>query len=369
MNPADLRSLPDVQDERPLPAAWHEYLERNGASLVQGRLAPFSDATSEARAALHGDVITDLGSRALIAASGADAAALLQGQLTNDIEKVTGTRSQLSAWCSVKGRVLALFRIWRSGEVYYLEMPADLLESVLTRLRRYVLRAAVLLEDRSRDSAIRIGVSGTRVAESMREVFGPLPGSPDETRPFPGATIIRLRGETPRFQICASFDRATALWERCRRSATPVADSAWTLLDIRAGVASIPATLSERFLPQMLNLQALNGLSFSKGCYSGQEVVARAQYLGRLKRRLYRATVRTSAPVSPGDGLYLTRDEGGTPVGAVVNAEPSEDPEAWEMLAVLGIEAARSGDVRLHHVLGPLIECRTLPYPLDAPSA
>ena len=369
MNPADLRSLPDTRDERPMRAAWHEYLERNGASLVQGRLAPFSDATSEARAALHGDVITDLGSRALIAASGADAPTLLQGQLTNDIEKVAETHSQLSAWCSVKGRVLALFRIWRNGEVYYLEMPADLLETILTRLRRYVLRAAVLLEDRTRDSAIRIGVSGPRVTESMREVFDPLPESVDETRHFPEATIIRLRGETPRFQIFASFDRATALWERCRRSATPVANSAWTLLDIRAGVASIPATLSERFLPQMLNLQALNGLSFSKGCYSGQEVVARAQYLGRLKRRLYRATVRTSAPVSPGDGLHLTRDKGGTSVGSVVNAEPSEDPEAWEMLAVLGIEAANSEDVRLHHALGPAIEFRTLPYPLDVPAA
>ena len=350
-------------------AAWHEYLERDGASLVRGRLAPFSDAASEARAALHGDVITDLSSRALIAVHGADAAALLQGQLTNDIEEVAGTRSQLSAWCSVKGRVLALFRIWRSGDVYYLEMPADLLETVLTRLRMYVLRAAVRLEDRSGDSAIRIGVSGPRVIENMREVFDPLPERPDETRAFPGATVIRLRGETPRFQVFASFDTATALWERCRRSATPVAEPAWTLLDIRAGVASIPATLSERFLPQMLNLQAVNGLSFSKGCYSGQEVVARAQYLGRLKRRLYRATLRTSAPVSPGDALYVTRDDGGTSVGSVVNAERSEDPETWEMLAVLHVEAASSEEVRMHHMLGPVIEFRPLPYPLDVQTA
>lgn len=369
MKPMDLRSLSDTPDEAPMRAAWREYLERCGASLVQGRLASFSDVESEARAALHGDVITDLGSRALISASGADAPALLQGQLTNDIEKVAETCSQLSAWCSVKGRVLALFRVWRSGEVYYLEMPADLREGVLTRLRRYVLRAAVLLEDRSRDSAIRIGVSGPRVTECLREEFDPLPGNPDEARSFPGATIIRLRGETPRFQIFASFDTATALWERCRRSATPVADPAWTLLDIRAGVASIPATLSERFLPQMLNLQALNGLSFSKGCYSGQEVVARAQYLGRLKRRLYRATVRTPAPVSPGDVLCARRDDGGTSVGSVVNAERSEGPEAWEMLAVLGIEAANSEEVRLHHVHGPVIEIQPLPYPLDVQSA
>ena len=346
-------------------AAWHEYLERNGASLVNGRLAPFSDGESEARAALHGDVITDLSSRALIAARGTDTRTLLQGQLTNDVAQVNETRSQLSAWCSVKGRVLALFRIWQYGESYYLELPAELLETVLMRLRTYVLRANVTLEDSSRNSAIRIGVAGSRVSEIMMKELGSLPEEPDDARPFHGGKIIRLRGETPRFQIVASLDAATSLWERCCRSATPVASPAWTLLDIRAGVANIPSTLSDHFLPQMLNLQALNGLSFSKGCYAGQEIVARTQYLGRLKRRLYRATVYTSTPVAPGDPLYVRSGDGGTSVGSVVNAARSEDPDAWEMLAVVGINAAASDEVRLHHVFGPVLEFKTLPYPLD----
>ena len=347
--------------------AWREHLQRSGAP-GQGRPPPCEEAAAEARAALHGDVITDLCGHAVIAASGADTAALLQGQLTNDIAQVSETRTQLSAWCSIKGRVLALFRIWRSDAVhYYLELPDSRCDAIVARLRRYVLRSEVSFEDGSEDS-VRFGVSGHRAAEDLRQELGPLPCHPDEARRSRGCTVIRLRGEQPRFQIIAPLDPATALWERCRTSATPVRAPAWTLLDVRAGLVSIPASLSDRFLPQMLNLQALNGLSFDKGCYAGQEIIARTQYLGRLKRRLHRAALRTSSPAAPGDALYAESGNRDQPVGQVVSAAPSEHPGEWELLAVISDEAATDG-LRLHHALGPALELRPLPCSLDPEAA
>ena len=350
-------------------AAWREYLRSNGAVPAAADAAPSEAAANEARAAVHGDVISDLCHRAVIAVSGPDARTLLQGQLTNDVEEVSESRTQLSAWCSIKGRVLALFRIWQRGEVHYLELPAELRDTIAARLRMYVLRARVSIADGSEDG-IRFGVSGPRVAEGLAAETGPLPHQPDLASRSDGCTVIRLRGDRPRFQVVAPLERALALWEHCRSVAVPVGGPAWDLLDIRAGMASIPASLSDRFLPQMLHLQAVNALSFTKGCYAGQEIIARTQYLGRLKRRLHRASLEVSEPAAPGDPLYA--GSGGRdrqPVGQVINAAPSEHRQRWELLAVINDEAASAAALRLHHALGSPLELQPLPYRVDSAAA
>ena len=308
-------------------AVWREYLRSGGAHPVPKHGPPPEFAAREAEAALHGDVIADLSHRGVIAVSGPDTRTLLQGQFTNDIENVDETRTQLSAWCSIKGRVIALFRIWLRDEVHCLELPAELRDTIMARLRMYVLRARATVADASEDS-IRFGVSGSRVAEALAGEVGPLPAQPDLACRSRAYTVIRLRGVRPRFQVIAPFDDAVALWEHCRAHADPVAGPAWKLLDIRAGIASVPASLSDHFLPQMLNLQSVNGMSFQKGCYAGQEIVARTQYLGRLKRRLCRAALDASERVMSGDSLYRAGGNPERPLGQVVVAAPSPRPQS-----------------------------------------
>ena len=217
--------------------AWREHLRSGGPFPAHEDLAPTERAAGEARAALHGDVVVDLTHRALIAISGPDARTLLQGQFTNDIEAVNESRTQLSAWCSIKGRVLALVRIWQRGETLHLELPAELEDSITARLRMYVLRARVSIESASQNT-IRFGVSGTAVTELLAREHGPLPARPDRALRAGECTFVRLRGDPPRFQVVAPFDAARTLWEHCREISTPVAVPAWDLFDIRAGIPS-----------------------------------------------------------------------------------------------------------------------------------
>jgi len=340
-------------------AAWREHLRSDGTN-------PEADPTLEiaatqADAALHGDVITDLSHRGVISVSGPDARSLLQGQLTNDIDEVDEAHTQLSAWCSIKGRVLALFRIWLRDEAHCLELPAELRDSIIRRLRMYVLRARVTITDDS-EGTLRFGISGPKAAEALAVEVGPLPAQPDEACRSRRRTVIRLRGERPRFQVIAPFEEAVDLWAHCRAHASPVAGPAWRLLDIRAGVASLPPLLSDRFLPQMLNLQSVNGMSFRKGCYAGQEIVARTHYLGRLKRRLHRAVLDAPEPAAPGDSLYRRGGDGEGPIGQVVVAAPSPHRQRFEVLAVVADEAAAEGNLTLGAPEGPALELQPLPY-------
>lgn len=342
--------------------AWREHLRSGGPFPAHEDLAPTERAVSEARAALHGDVVVDLTHRALIAISGPDARTLLQGQFTNDIEAVNESRTQLSAWCSIKGRVLALFRIWQRGEALHLELPAELEDSITARLRMYVLRARVSIESASQDT-IRFGVSGTAVTEFLAREHGPLPARPDRALRAGECTFVRLRGDPPRFQVIAPFDAARALWEHCREISTPVTVPAWDLLDIRAGIPSISAAQSDLFLPQALHLDRVDGLSFDKGCYAGQEIIARTQYLGRLKRHLRRAALHATESPTPGDAVLSGAGDREGSAGQVVNAAPSEHAGRWELLAVIN-DAAVTGELRLGSSLGPALEL--LPLSCDA---
>jgi folate-binding protein YgfZ len=222
-----------------------------------------TDASAEALAALSGNAIFDLRHFALISVHGDDAEDFLQGQLTNDVGEVTATRAQLSAWCSPKGRVLTCFLVFRHDGRLLLQLPDTLLEQTLKRLRMYVLRAKAILESAD-DSLARFGLVGEDAASCLRDLLGDLPEHADDVRRFEHVTIIRLRGGRPRYEIVGA-----------------------QLLDIEAGIANIGPDTSDSFVPQMINLDRIGGVSFTKGCYVGQEIVARTQHLGRIKRRMY----------------------------------------------------------------------------------
>jgi len=300
--------------------------------------------------------VTDLSHLGLIRVSGADLRSFLQGQLTNDINLVTPEHAELSSYCSPKGRMLGSFWIFQRGADLYLQLPAERLEAILKRLRMFVLRAQVILQDAG-DELARFGIAGD-CAEAM------LPFVPDGVNACltrDEVTIIRLPGDRQRFELIGPPRALSGLWSRMAGNASQVGAEFWTLMDIRAGIPNVFEGTAEAFVPQMANLQLIGGVSFTKGCYTGQEVVARMQYLGKLKRRMYRVHIDDSECPAPGTEIFSASSESGQGAGRLVAAAPS--PEGgFEALAVVQISSAEANDLRLRDGEGPALRLLDLPY-------
>ena len=343
---------------------WKTFLADAGAEFAADHVAHFGNPEQEREVALSGLVFSDLSHLGVIAVYGDDAEAFLQSQFSNDIRLVTGSSSQLSAYCTPKGRMLGLMRVFRLGETYYLRLPQDTIEAVLQRLRMYVLRADVTLEDAS-ENFVRIGISGEAAADELGTVMAKLPAEPDQIVHAGDISLLRVPGVRPRFEAyISSLENAGKLWDSLNVRGAPVGESAWRLLEILAGLPSIFAASSELFVPQMVNLQLVNGVSFKKGCYPGQEIVARMQYLGTLKRRMYLGRIDTDQPASPGDSLFTGTDSEQA-IGRVVDAQLHPDG-GQALLAVLQIKIAEAGDMHLGSSTGPLMVLEDLPYPFEA---
>lgn len=343
---------------------WRRVLETAGAVLEDGVPAHFGDARRESELAAGGDIVADLSAFGLISLQGNDAVSFLQGQVTTDTGQVSDQHSQLSAMCSPKGRMLASFRIVKRDDRYYLVLPSSMLESVLKRLRLFVLRADVHLEDAS-DQLLIIGLQGAGTAGKAEELLGKLPGAVDEVAQVRETSLVRLAGVQDRFLAIGPVEAVKTLWSTLTEVARPVAGKAWALTEILAGVPTIYPQTADAFVPQMVNYQAVGGVSFNKGCYTGQEVVARMHYLGKLKRRMYRARVASDTAPVPGDALFAPSCDSAQGAGRVVCAQPH--PEGgFELLAVIQIESAEKDTVHLTDAAGPTLQLEPLPYSLEA---
>ena len=304
--------------------------------------------------------ICDLSHLGLLRARGEDAAKFLQGQLTNDTRLIAPHRAQLTAWCNPKGRMTALFLAFQRDADLYLQLPAERLEPVFKRLRLFVLRSKVELAEASSE-LIRVGLAGDCVVATLGDH---LPAEPLAVARADGLTVISLPGAGPRVEVLGPVDEVRGLWQRAEAAGAAVAGADWWgLQDIRAGMPAVYDATVEAFVPQMANLQLVDGVSFTKGCYTGQEVVARMQYLGKLKRRMRHARVPAPARPRPGDDLWAPGSESGQGAGKVVDARPAPDGGS-ELLAVIETAGARAGGVRLGGPDGPVLEFLPLPYAL-----
>ena len=339
---------------------WQSFLEQQGATLHGNRVVDFGDSVKERQTTAKGHVIADLSHYGLIAAQGEEARDFLQNQFSNDMRLVSDSASQISAYCTPKGRMMAAFRIFQRGETFYLRLPREILEPTLKRLRMYILRSKVTLEDAS-DALVSMGFAGPAAQQRLGEILEKLPGDPNAVVENNGLIVIRLPDPTPRFEIFGESDPVIGLWRRLARQATPVGADCWSWLDIQAGIPEVLPETVEAFVPQMVNLGALDGISYKKGCYPGQEVVARMHYLGKLKRRMYRAHVSTDTVPSPGDNLYSPAETDQS-VGKVVEAQPNPNGGV-DLLAVIQIATADAGDVRLAaNEDAARLEFQELPY-------
>jgi folate-binding protein YgfZ len=334
---------------------WQQFLLSQGAVPDDRDLPLFSNA-----ALLPDCALSALVDQGLIRVSGEDAQTFLQGQTTNDIKLVNAERSQLSGYCSPKGRMMALFRVFQHGDDLILMLPRERLDAVLKRLTMFVLRAKVKLSDASDELAVA-GIAGDCAP-------GLLPAAPEAdntSAAADGLTMVRLPGDRPRFLVVGEPASVQGWWQQAAAQASPASPDGWPLLDIRAGQPSVVEATNEAFVPQMANLQLVNGVSFTKGCYTGQEVVARMQYLGTLKRRMYRVHIATDACPTPGTELFSASSASGQGAGKVVDARPSPDG-GCEALVVCQISSMDAGDLRLQDASGPALELAELPYAFES---
>lgn len=340
---------------------WQTFLGEAGARIEHGRVRDFGDPAAESAAALDSNVLADLSHFALVEVTGEDATDFLQGQFSNDVRRVTEEHSQLSSHCTPKGRVLVSFRLFSRDGAYYLRLAQGLLEPALKRLRMYVLRSKVALEDRS-DELARFGISGPDAQALLQSALPEVPADVDASVTTDGVTLIRIPGLKPRYEVYGVPARLQPLWTQLAEKARPVGEDAWQLLDIHAGIPTVLPETTEAFVPQMINLHAIDGVSFRKGCYPGQEVVARMQYLGKLKRRMYRAHVDTEQRPAPGDALFSEASGSGQGAGKVVDARPAPG-DGYEMLVVAQISEVEGGHtLQLGDASGPALRLEELPY-------
>ena len=344
---------------------WQNFLENAGAEIENHKVISFGNIPREQRMIHTGLVMCDLSHQGLISVSGDDAADFLQGQLTNDVRNVSLSHSQLSAYCTPKGRVLSNFRIFKREDRLYMRLPNSQLESTMKRMRMFILMSKVSFDDSS-DALQRIGVSGPNALAHLKDHIKTLPEQLDDVSQSDNFTIIKLPGLHDRFEIIGEREDIQALWNKLDVHAAPIGSAPWALLDILAGQPTIYPETSEAFIPQMLNMHIINGVSFQKGCYTGQEVVARMQYLGKTKRQMYHVYIKTNDQVKPGDALFSAESTSGQGTGTVVDAQADVVDGGYEALAVINISDAETGKLQLHDENGPDIELRSLPYAFPA---
>lgn len=256
-------------------------------------------------------IAVPLAQLAFIEARGPDAPAFLQGQLSNDVRKVTPERAQLSSYNSPKGRMLAVLHVLRQGDAFLLELQASLLDAVLKRLKMYVLRSKVTLAPVTDRAAL--GLSGPGAATLLADAGLPVPSGPLGCAWADGVPVVRRLGALPRYTLLAPLARRDALWAQLDRAARAGTAEDWRRLDIEAGVPTVYPETQDRFVAQMCNLDALGGISFDKGCYTGQEIIARVHYRGAVKRHM---EVRRLDGPPPAPGTRLE-------AGEVVDAAPA----------------------------------------------
>ena len=324
---------------------WAEFLVNQGADIEDGRVKHFGNDNAEKKAALEGHTLCDLSHYGLIRAFGEEAENFLQNQFCNDVRNISDTQSQLNAYCNPKGRVLAFFRLFQINNQYYLRLPREMLTDTKNRLQMFVMMSKLTLEDAS-EELVRIGFSGPDAEQRLSKVIDAVPDGVDTVTQTNDVTVIRVSDSPPRFEIYGSVENIKTIWEKLAADTKPVGSSSWNLLDIKDAIPEVTPETKEAFVPQMINLEGIKALSFKKGCYPGQEIVARMHYLGKLKRHMFLAHTDSDAVPAPGDSLYAQGSESGQGAGKVVRAEANPNGGA-DLLAVIEIASKEKGSLHL----------------------
>ncbi len=348
-------------------ADWQQFLEQQGAQFDEhGRVTTFGEPDLERVLVKHGPVVAPLTGMALVQVSGEDAKTFLQAQLTNDIEEVSNKAGQLSAWCDPKGQVLALFWIMMYERDYYLIFDASLKETILKRLQMFVLRSKVTLTDRSDDLAL-LGYGGdfgdldlqraldAKVKETWSAAMVPMEG-------LRKIKAMKIPGPYHRYLLLGPVDQMKGAWEKLLVNADRTNHYDWHLMDIVAGIPVVTDAVSGRFVAQMLNLDKLGAVNFKKGCFPGQEIIARLHFRATVPKRMFR--LHSDAPIEAAPGeTFSAEDEKGKRIEFELLWQRPDPIEGQLVQAVANVKtlAQAQGDLNVN---GQPLRIEPLPYPV-----
>lgn len=339
-------------------------------------------------------IICELSGWGALSVSGPDAIKFLQGQTTCDVQTISPMQGSLGGLCNYKGRLYAIFYLFSWQDRFYLLMPRDIVANTLAQLKKYAVFSKVTVQDSSNELSA-IGVYGQSAVTHLASFLN-LDPKLNEMLSITAANnidyssiqtdehlLLKIPGNQARLIICGKREKTQKLLLELQQHIPLASENVWQLLDIQAGLPMIsPATIGE-FTPHQLNLPAINGVSFTKGCYTGQEIIARMHYLGKLKQHMYRASVTSANPPQAGEKVYIadnnadlsseekTVKEVGTVVAVTILSTTAQinppikntaPPNTFEILVVLQDTALTQQAIFLRDSNNSILNMLTLPY-------
>lgn len=310
--------------------------------------------------------VVPLSDAAVLTLTGEDAVDFLHNQLTNDVKSLKPGMSRLAGYCTARGRMLATFINWRHDDILYLRTGVDIAAGLQKRLSMFVMRAKVKLALSELTAFGLVAQQASKVAELIGADIT-LPTEPYGVSSFAAGHLVRLpdMDELLRYELWLDPTQSADLIAKLQASSPALSALTledWHWLQLKTGIAEIVSGTQEKFVPQMVNFELVGGVNFKKGCYPGQEVVARSQYLGKLRRRSVLAQVAASAVAGAEVFSSLNEREA---TGTIVNAAPLPDnPQVYECLVETTMDSLNSS-LHLGSLAGPVLSLQPMPYALD----
>ncbi len=335
---------------------WLAFLKEKGATIQDNGVIDFDKPDTGLEDSIEKPIASPLSGFAVLEVSGNDRQSFLHGQFINDLNLIDTPAAQLSAWCNPKGQVITTLLIINTGENYFLIFKEELKEVVQKRLSMYILRSDVKINDISDQSPL-IGIANT----SDLAIFGSnIPSKPGELHAIDDLIIVCLPDFSGRYLITGAIETLKNKVTELNIKSQMTSSSIWDLLDILAGLPWITSKTQEQFLPQMLNLDSLNALNYQKGCYPGQEVIARLHYKGKVKKRLN--LIKSEQQLHIGDNIYLEQPD--NKVGTIINTAIHPDGKSYA-LAVIELDNT-SENLYFDNQAEKEITIIELPYAIDS---
>ena len=349
-----------------LDPQWLEFLSSQNAELdSSGQIVTFGQAELERFLIKNGPVLTSLTHQGLIKVSGSDAVSFLQGQLTTDIHQVSEQQAQLSAYCDPKGQVLAVFLVFKYQDNLYLNFNQSLKDAIFKRLSMFVMRSDVQLTDVS-GQLIHIGFAGEFGDLDIQRRLNTKIKNAYETgyiqeEGMKNVCVVKVPGPYHKYDLFGPVDQMQKVWQSLRSNADVTNTYDWNLLNITAGIPDITEQTSAQFLAQFLNLDKLDAIDFKKGCFPGQEMIARVHYRGKVTKRMFRIRCEAPLDLKAGETLFLIDDEEKNHKLTVITANPNIF-EGTLCLAVGTLKTLEAIDSNLTTKSGDPAFIEPLPY-------
>ncbi len=310
-----------------LDPTWQSFMTEQGAQFTDdARIETFGHAEIERYLIKHGPVVTSLAHQGLLKVSGSEASTFLQGQLTSDVNQVSDTHAQLSSYCDPQGNVLAVFLIFKYKGDFYLSFDSSLKESIQKRLSMFVLRSDVQITDASQE-LIHIGFGGEfgdldiqrRLETKVKEVYE---AGHVAAEGMEDVFVVKVPGPYHKYDLFGPVEQIKQAWSKLRDNSDVTNTQDWNLLNIAAGVPEITSATTGKLTAQFLNLDKLDAINFKKGCFPGQEIIARIHYRGKVTKRMLRVRLEETLELAAGDTLTLKDNNGKNHNLEIINANP-----------------------------------------------